>query len=73
MPFQTCTADPDTRLLNCVVDKDVDLYGLSLDEWINIGLMCGPKTIQKLGDLLHVDILTRWYIGNRVYNRVFHL
>ena len=41
--------------------------------WTSIGLMCGPKTIHKLCDRLHVDILTRWYIGNRVYNRVFNL
>ena len=72
MSLQTSAADLGSSLLIVYFVVDA-VYGLTLEEWTNIGLMCGPSTIHKLCDLLHVDILTRWYIGNRVYTRMFNL
>lgn len=44
-----------------------------MTEWIDIGLMCGPSTLHKLYDRLDVDIFSRWYIGNKLYKRMFDL
>ena len=45
-----------------------------MDEWTSIGLMCGPTTVHKLYELLHVkSMLKRWEIGHNLYKRMFNL
>lgn len=63
------------RFLHLCIDifTDTNVYGLTMTEWIDIGLMCGPSTLQKLYNRLDVDVITRWCIGDKLYKRMFDL